>query len=123
MAELRRLIEIKFPSVSVNSALINYYPHQNSKINLHSDDEDEIQKNSYIITVSFGAQRTILFATKDTTPKPLMYVLLKNRSVMIFSRNSQNYFKHGIVTDCIAKEQNLTESRRVSVTFRMLGKL
>ena len=24
------LIEIKFPSVSVNSALINYYPHQNS---------------------------------------------------------------------------------------------
>ena len=123
MAELKRLIEIIFPGVSVNSALINYYPHLNSVLNLHSDDENEIQMNSFIITVSYGTPRKILFATKEKIPKPIMYVVLNNRSVLIFSRNSQNYFKHGIIADCEPTGHQVTESRRVSITFRLLGQL
>ncbi len=121
MAELKGIIENNFPVVCANSALVNYYPHLNSKINLHSDDEAEIEANSYIVTVSFGSPRKLVFTTKEPAPVPIMYVELKDRSVLIFSKSSQGYFKHGILKENDFKGQSYVDHRRVSITFRMMG--
>ena len=123
VAELKRAIERYFPDVIINSALINYYPHKNSMINLHSDDEAVIQSDSYIVTVSLGSPRKLLFTTKAPGQLPIMYVELKNKSVLIFSKQSQGYYKHGILADTDFKGQNSQNSddfKRVSITFRLI---
>ncbi len=124
VAELKRVIERNFPDVTTNSALVNYYPNKYSKINLHSDDETEIQEDSYIVTVSFGAPRKLLFTTKEPVPVPIMYVLLRNKSVLIFSKQSQKLYKHGILADAGFEGQNSEkygDFKRVSITFRLIS--
>ncbi len=122
VAELKELIESTLPSITTNSALINFYPTPQARLNLHCDDEPEIQSDSYIVTVSFGATRKLLFATNERIPKPIFEVSLANRSVLIFSTNSQRKFKHGIQADCNTRDYIISnpETRRISVTFRML---
>lgn len=118
IAELKRVIECRFPSIPINSALVNYYPKPQSLINLHSDDEREILPDSYIITVSFGCSRSLLFTTRDRVSRHLFNVELAHRSVLVFSRNSQTYFKHGVLAENAGISSNY--GGRISVTFRLL---
>lgn len=103
-----------------NSCLINFYPDLNASLPDHSDDEDCIDNLSYIITLSFGSERVMNFKSKKDS-NILARVSLRHGSVLIFSKESQDFFTHGfpgkpsqfssLVDDCIP---------RVSATFRKL---
>ncbi len=75
-----------------NSCLITRYTGSTSGIPMHSDDEVTIDPESTIVTVSLGAERTIKFSNgKETTS-----LQLKDSSVFLMSRFSQDYWSHGI---------------------------
>ena len=56
---LKGLVDIihqLFPTIQVNSALINYYPTPSSYINFHADDEESISPDSYIFPLHLATQ-------------------------------------------------------------------
>ena len=101
-----------FQHAEVNSVLVNYYPDGSSKINFHSDDEDDIDDNSFIFTLSFGHSRTIIFRTLERK-KHVAKISLKDRSILLFSKASQHLFQHAILPETGVSE-------RISLTFRKL---
>ena len=106
------------PRFQVNSCLINYYPDSKSSIPDHSDDEIEIDDNSFIVTLSLGSDRTMHFKCKHDKTL-ISTVTLSHGMVLIFSKSSQTIFTHGIPPNyCISSIDDYIP--RVSATFRKL---
>ena len=106
-----------FPFFNLNSCLINYYPDKKCFIPDHVDDEDYIAKNSFIVTISLGASRRMFFK-EIKSGLCLCSIMLNGGSVLIFSKESQLLFTHGIppTYTCDADDY----SPRISATFRCL---
>jgi hypothetical protein len=83
----------QFRNSWLNSCLITRYPNKNSSIPLHNDNENFIDPESVILTVSMGDERTIKFVSESQGEKQLN---LKDGSVYLMSRFSQDFWKHGI---------------------------
>ena len=101
-----------FSDARLNSVLINYYPCGASKLNFHSDDEIEIDDESFIFTLSYGHRRTMAFRSLNHK-KHLINVKLTDCSLLLFSKASQHIYQHSILPETGASE-------RVSLTFRKL---
>lgn len=108
-----------FPYLFLNSCLINYYPNSFSTIPFHADDEDCIDYDSFIVTISLGANRNLLFKNKESrcAQKIFCKTELSHGSIVLFSRKSQDYFVHGILPE----PDNVSPLPRVSATFRKLS--
>ena len=119
---LINIIHQLFPGIHVNSALVNYYPTPSSCINFHADDEDSIEPNSYIFSITFGGPRALLFRHKYRVNNNICSVTPNEWDILIFSRNSQNNFKHGILAADDSTFFNSKENlkSRLSITFRTL---
>ena len=112
-------VSTSFPNLQLNSCLINYYPDNQSSMPDHSDDELHIDNDSFIVTLSLGANRTMHFKYKhDKTP--IACVTLSSGKFLIFSKNSQFMFTHGIPPS-YSKILTIDDYMpRVSATFRKL---
>ena len=106
-------LDVLFPDYEYNSVLINFYANGQDYIPLHSDTEDCIEDDSYIVTVSLGATRTLMFQ-EVSTGHDIVSTDLQHGDVSIMSRRSQDYFKHEIVPD------SLCSYSRISLTFRLI---
>ena len=95
------------------TCLINFYPSGNSQIRFHSDDEQQIQPDSSIITISLRSARTITFQNQSGAINEA-HIKLPHGSVFAMSRSSQATWKH-----CIKPDASIEEPR-VSFTFRRL---
>ena len=108
-----------FPYLCVNSCLINYYPDKSCFIPDHCDDETSIVEDSFILTISIGSTRQMQF--KDLSDNTLLCsVSLADGQILIFSKQSQNLFTHGVPADT----NNLFNddySPRISATFRRIA--
>ena len=80
---------------------------------MHHDNENSIVEGTDIITVSFGATRTMRFNNVVGAQQDLN-IKLEHGSVYVMSRASQSVWRHGLVS-----EPGVTESR-ISLTFRRL---
>ena len=80
---------------------------------MHSDNEKCIESNSEIITLSFGAPRTIKFRSTVGHPTEVQHVI-GHGSVYLMSAESQSMWKHGF-----SKEPEVTDGR-ISLTFRKM---
>ncbi|NQZ52534.1 MAG: alpha-ketoglutarate-dependent dioxygenase AlkB, partial [Moritella sp.] len=113
IVELMNNINSKFPEKRVNSCLISKYVSGKESCPPHEDNEDEIDPESNIYTLSIGADRQMVFHKKaDSHTKS---VELLARSLMVFSHMSQEVWKHSI------PPQDDVESARYSFTFRMIA--
>ena len=95
-----------------NSCLITRYKSGQNHIPHHRDDEPVIDPESSIMTVSFGAQRSMSFVNNDKTESEEL--VLEDRSVLVTSRFAQDFWKHGILPDESPDE-------RISLTFRNIA--
>ena len=112
-----------FPNLSLNTVLIQLYRSLEASIPFHVDNEREICPKSYIITLSFGATRSIVFrgigwdnySTKCD---------LKHGDVLIMSRGSQDVFEHGILQEPNSPSDRTDNNAeyRISLTFRHINK-
>ena len=115
--EMFEFVNNNFPSFKLNSCLINYYPSIRSSMPDHSDNEPSIAQDSFIVTISLGTKRRMFF--KDVKSAQLLCsIMLDNGHVLIFSKNSQCCFTHGIPTSMSAKLDDYTP--RLSATFRRI---
>ena len=69
-----------FPSLNLNSCLINYYSDSSKCMPDHTDDERYIELNSFIVTLSLGAPRSMVI--KDA--KAVNHCLLSNFRMVNF---------------------------------------
>ena len=116
--EIFKFVNGLFPMLKLNSCLINYYPDSNCFLPDHSDDEPSIAHDSFIVTISLGSKRKMCFKN-IATGTLVCSVSLSDGQILIFSKNSQYYYTHGIpkVTNV-----NLADySPRISATFRQLS--
>ena len=86
---------------------------------MHSDNEVNIDPESVIVSVSLGEQRTINFSHKSKQQS----LVLKDGSVYVMSRISQEVWKHGIDPVVDNTGSSSTDSTkgtgiRYSLTFR-----
>ena len=108
-----QLIKDLHPSLSTpNSCLISVYDEGSKTCPPHRDDELFIDPASNIYTLSLGATRTMQFTSASGDPVDLP---LPGNSLAVFSRLSQEQWKHAIVPD-----QSVTQ-RRYSLTFRTIA--
>ena len=97
--EFQDLIDCVRPSLPntkswLNSCLITRYKGPTSHIPMHSDNEANIDPESVIVTVSLGQERTLKFTHNASSVE--RNLTLKDGSVYVMSRLSQEIWKHGI---------------------------
>lgn len=135
---IRRQAE-KLVGHPLNHVLIQLYRSGNDYISEHSDKTLDIVKNSSIVNVSFGAQRTMRLRTKKTSaPKAeeekkdddnqrvTQRVAMPHNSMFVLGLKSNEKWLHGIMADKrLASERSEPETAnngiRISLTFRHIG--
>ena len=116
LLDIFKAITREFPTLELNSALVQKYPNGQSNIPIHSDNEPEIKPGSTILTLSLGETRTFMFRSlsKNESGQESNYATkVSNGDIIIMTRDSQDSFVHRILPDN-------TESMRISITFRCL---
>jgi len=92
--------------------LINWYLTGKEYISEHSDNENQLVKNSSIYSFSFGAKRDFVIKSKKDK-KYRIVIPLDNNSVIIMGGEMQKYYKHGV-----PKRLKVTKPR-INVTMRL----
>ncbi len=108
----------------VNHVLIQHYRSGADYISEHSDKTIDVVRDSSIVNVSLGAQRTMFLRTKrDAGPKKVQRVPLPHNSMFVLGLTSNRVWVHGIHTDNRPEHLKNAEERgdRISLTFRWIG--
>lgn len=107
LLDLKRKIELITNSL-FNSCLLNLYHNGNEGMTWHSDDEKSLGKNTFIASLSFGAERKFSFKHKRT--KQTISLLLENGSLLLMKGNTQLNWLHSLPlsTKIINPRINLT---------------
>lgn len=118
----------------MNHCLIQLYRSGNDYISEHSDKTLDIVRDSSIVNVSLGAQRTMRLRTKriavsngdESPPRRTQLVPLPHGSIFILGQASNAVWLHGINADKRPSfERNEAErafyGERISLTFRHVG--
>jgi alkylated DNA repair dioxygenase AlkB len=96
-----------------NSVLVNYYRDGKDSISWHSDSERDLRQPVIIASVSLGAER--IFKMKHKTTKQLHKIAVRNGSLLIMGRGTQEFYQH-----CIDKEPSILQPR-INLTFRQVA--
>jgi alkylated DNA repair dioxygenase AlkB len=78
----------------LNAVLCNRYKTGTEYIGPHSDAEDDLAKNAFIVSVSLGAERDFIF--HDLREKNMHKICLENGSVLLMGKNCQKNYKHSL---------------------------
>ena len=109
-------VQEKFPDEHFNSCLISQYDNGSDFCPSHKDDEPWIDPKSNICTISIGCQRTMRFSKPNNMADDLepesSDLQLPINSMLIFSRKSQETWKHSVIPD------KAITSKRWSFTLR-----
>ncbi|MCJ1475181.1 hypothetical protein MMC13_003841 [Lambiella insularis] len=120
----------------LNHALIQLYRNGNDNISEHADKTLDIVRESSIVNVSLGAQRTMTLRTKrdrhsrhaDSAPteRQSQRIPLPHSSIFILGPQTNRRWLHGIRPDKRdPREKSLDEKassgERISITFRNIG--
>ncbi|KAF1352728.1 hypothetical protein EJ07DRAFT_66071, partial [Lizonia empirigonia] len=133
---IRRAAE-KIVGHPLNHVLIQLYRSGNDYISEHSDKTLDIAKDSSIVNVSFGAQRTMRLRTKrdiksktavtdEDIQRETQRVAMPHNSMFVLGLKSNEKWLHGIMADKrIDAERNEAETAytgaRISLTFRHIA--
>ena len=106
-------MDVLFPNYEYNSVLINLYDNGSDYIPPHSDNEESIEDDSYIVTISLGATRTLQF-TEISSGSIVDSIEPGHGDVFIMSKSSQYAYRHELIQD------PLISGKRISLTFRLI---
>ncbi|KAJ4295599.1 hypothetical protein N0V90_007612 [Kalmusia sp. IMI 367209] len=118
----------------LNHVLIQLYRDGTDYISEHSDKTLDIAKDSSIVNVSFGAQRTMRLRTKKADKKDdsteaqreTQRVAMPHNSMFVLGLKSNEKWLHGIMADKRAwaersEAENANGGIRISLTFRHIA--
>ena len=98
-----------------NSCLLNLYHSGDEGMAWHSDDEKELQKDSTIASLSFGAERKFAFKHRHT--KERIDLWLEHGSLLTMKGTTQTYWMHRL------PPTKKVKAPRVNLTFRQMNAL
>ena len=103
-----------YPWFRFNSIMVTRYSNGSQNIPFHSDDEESIELQSSIMTISLGITRNLTFRPKAADPRMSeSTVPLGHGDVLLMSRLSQDVYEHSVPKD-------FSKNTRISITFRHL---
>ncbi len=113
-AELQELKSIaeELAKADFNSVLANYYHDGADGMGWHTDAEKELDPNTPILSMSFGAARRFSFRHKAT--KERMDLMLESGSALLMDAASQRHWQHSLPKALKVKEP------RINLTFRQI---
>lgn len=111
LLKIKESIE-KLSDSSFNSCLLNLYHGGDEGMGWHSDDEKELDAQSSIVSVSFGANRKFSFRHK--LDKEKISLTLESGSVLMMQPPTQEYWSHSLLTTKVATLP------RINLTFRSI---
>ena len=111
LLELKQIVE-KLTETKFNSCLLNLYHSGNEGMGWHSDDEESIQPNSTIASLSLGAERKFSFKHKQT--KQTISSVLEHGSLLIMKDATQAYWLHSL------PKSKTISGPRINLTFRTM---
>ena len=111
LLELKQIVE-KLTETKFNSCLLNLYHSGNEGMGWHSDDEESIQPNSIIASLSLGAERKFSFKHKQT--KQTISSVLEHGSLLIMKDATQAYWLHSL------PKSKTISGPRINLTFRTM---
>lgn len=94
----------------LNAALLNKYRDGDDYIGAHSDDEGDLHKKAYIVSISLGAERDFVFKHKETDER--LVLPLCSGSVVLMGKNCQKKYKHSI------PKRKRVKKPRINITYR-----
>jgi len=112
LLELKARVE-EFTHTHYNSCLLNLYHNGEEGMSWHSDDEDALDKNASIASLSFGAERK--FSLKHKTSKKTVSLILKSGDLLVMKGETQTHWLHSL-----PKMKNV-DGPRVNLTFRRIN--
>lgn len=98
-----------------NMTVINYYRNGTDYIGKHSDNENQLVKDSPIISVSIGSPRLFRIRQKKDN-SVLKDQILKGNSYIVMGGKFQTHLLHEIVKVTGKKGESI--GRRINITFR-----
>lgn len=111
LLHLKREVEER-AQTTFNSVLLNYYRNHRDSMGFHSDDERELGPEPIIASLSYGAERTLVFKHKRDKSIPDQKLSLPHGSMLLMKGSTQRNWKHGIL------KQTRPCGPRVNLTFR-----
>ena len=93
-----------------NCVLLNRYQGGQDHMGWHSDDEQNLGKNTVIASLSFGATRKFSFKHKHTANK--VDLLLQSGQLLVMRGQTQQHWKHALM------KSNKILQPRINLTFR-----
>lgn len=102
--------EIQVGHPKLNACLGNRYQNGHQYICAHSDNESDLNKDAFIVSVSLGAIRDFIFTHKKTNKK--VKIALPSGSVLLMGKGCQENWKHEV-----PKRLRVNEPR-INLTFR-----
>ena len=107
-------------SQDANAALVLVYNKSSAAINFHDDNEQLIDSNSSISTVSFGSSRKIEFCKQSVRPRLCQYsVSCGNHDLMIMKPGCQSKLVHRVCRGLDSSTAG-TDDVRIVISFRKL---
>ena len=106
-SQLKRYLDVEF-----NSVLINLYRDGADSMGLHADNEPELGEQPIIASVSYGAEREIIF--KENNGDRKICVFLPHGSLLLMKGRLQHCWKHEI------RKTKKPLQPRVNFTFRYI---
>ena len=115
LLELKQIVE-KLTETKFNSCLLNLYHSGNEGMGWHSDDEESLEPNSTIASLSLGAERKFSFKHKKT--KQTISLVLEHGSLLIMKDATQANWLHSL-----PKSKTISKTisgPRINLTFRTM---
>lgn len=109
LEEVRGALETKL-GVRFNGCLANFYENERDSVSMHADDEEDMEPDGQIASVSLGAVRE--FVVKHNTTKSRHVIPLEHGSLLVMSGATQRVSKHGI------PKRRRVCGPRINLTFR-----
>ena len=111
LLQLKKIVE-EFSGNTYNSCLLNLYPNGETAMAWHADDEPELKPDGTIASLSFGAERRIVFKHKTTKEK--VETTLEHGSLLLMKGETQKFWLHQLP---VAKK---VKTERINLTFRTI---
>ncbi|QKF94361.1 2OG-Fe(II) oxygenase superfamily protein [Fadolivirus algeromassiliense] len=96
-----------------NHCVIGLFRDENDSLAYHKDKLLDLEPNSVIISVSFGASRPIIFKSEKDDSEQI--ILLRPGSMLVFGQDTNHKYKH-----TIGKLDTQTDAR-ISLSFRTVN--
>lgn len=124
---IKTIVEAKL-NQPLNHVLIQYYRSGEDYISEHSDKTLDVVKDTSIVNLSLGAQRTMVLRTKKSRgeERTTQRIPLPHNSLFVMGPRTNESWLHGIRQDrriIVDKspEEMLEAGERISLTFRTIG--